>query len=163
MRFRVEHLDFLDGRFDPLAFEIIDYPDDGEFVTPFDPFFIEDLRLTPISDRDGNIETFYVSPLGDNAEAFSQLSVTQHAAFLEAEYCDRSRNIPASLLYEPRTVEIDDDGYYYIQDHLWTCQGSGPSATLHKVPRISRWSPDADWLDTWRTLEPIPAGRSAVK
>ena len=151
-------LDFLDGRFDPLAFDIIDYPDDGEFITPFDPFFIEDMRLSPISDNDGNIDTFYVSPLGNNAEEFSQLSVTEHAAFLEARYCDQSKNIPDSLLYEPRTVEIDDDGYYYIQDHLWTCEGFGAAAVIHKVPRISRWSPDGDWLDTWRTLEPIPSG-----
>ena len=148
--------DLLDGRVDPLAFEIKDYPAHGQFEAPLLPYFIEDFRLSPVGDRDNEQTLTRTSPLGDLADAFRVESPVNHGTFLTEQICNAPagsalesefhHTIPVNFVYQPTYVYVDDEGYYYVRDKFWVCgepSNNGDSRpTMSPIPRISKWTND---------------------
>ena len=122
--------DFLDGRFDPLSFRISNRPDNGEFVAPLYPFFIEDYRT---------------SPGGPYGEAF--YLANPRGNWLEDNVCrvqsgPNRDKIRVDWVYEPEFVHVDDNGKVYMVDRYWECNNSGASS----FPRISTWDRDGNFI-----------------
>ncbi len=122
--------DFLDGRFDPLSFRISDRPDNGEFIAPLYPFFIEDYRTSPGGPYG---EAFYLS---NNRAAWLYANVCQTGSGPNADRID------VDWVYEPEFVHVDDDGKVYMQDRYWQCSASDASS----FPRISTWDRDGNFI-----------------
>jgi len=122
--------DFLDGRFDPLSFRISDRPDNGEFVAPLYPFFIEDYRTSPGGPYG---EAFYLS---GNRAAWLYDNVCQVLSGPNADKID------VDWVYEPEFVHVDDQGKVYMVDHYWQCSASSASS----FPRISTWDRDGNFI-----------------
>ncbi|NND36748.1 MAG: hypothetical protein HKN81_06380, partial [Gammaproteobacteria bacterium] len=97
---------------DPLSFEIVDYPEQGELEAPLRPFFIEDFRLTPIGETE--VKGARTSPLGDNAAEFAALpnpadsrtANEQRGDFLRERYCDVGESIPLNFVFQPTYVHV---------------------------------------------------------
>ncbi len=122
--------DLLDGRVDPLAMTIVDRPQNGEFVAPLLPYFIEDYRT---------------NPAGPYGEAF--FLAGNKPNWLYDNVCrvgsgPTSERIRRDWVYRPRFVQVTDDGTYYMIDQYWRCQASGASAN----ERISKWDRDGNYL-----------------
>jgi hypothetical protein len=136
---------------DPLAFEIVDYPDEGQFEAPLRPFFIEDFRLTPVGETD--VKGVRTSPLGDLAAGFAALpdpadprpANEQRAAYLRENYCDQGLAIPLDFVFQPTYVHVVDDGTYYVRDKFWDCNYPD-----FPGERISKWSQDRELLGEFR-------------
>jgi hypothetical protein len=125
--------DFLDGRYDPLAFEIVERPANGEFVAPLYPFFIEDYRTSPGGPYG---EDFYLS---NNRSNWLYDNVCNVPPYNSMPYSDRLR---VDWVYAPRFIHVTDDGTAFIIDAYWRC---GPS-TASTNPRISKWDADGNFL-----------------
>ncbi|MFL0804858.1 MAG: FG-GAP-like repeat-containing protein [Agarilytica sp.] len=154
-------LDFIDGRFDPLDFKIAEHPEDGEFIAPLRPYFIEDYRVTPVGETgrmQDNVEIF-TSPLLHLAEAFQQEASNARGTFLNDQICNAEpdtfneqtfgNEIPVNFVYQPSYVHVDDDGFSYIRDHFFKCGEDLPlsilqAGDLDPIPRISKWSEDGE-------------------
>ena len=142
---------------DPLSFEIVDYPDQGELEAPLRPFFIEDFRLTPIGETE--VKGARTSPLGNNAADFAALPNPavlqspnqQRGDFLRERYCDVSPPIPIPLnfVFQPTYVHVTDDGTYYVRDKFWDCDNATGFADF-PGDRISKWSRDREFLAEFR-------------
>ncbi len=149
--------DLIDGRVDPLAFEIEDLPANGQFDAPLYPYFIEDFRLTPVGEREEGDNTTRVSPLRHLAEDFSNTDSSVHGTFLNQNICNAAPGslndtefggvIPVNMVYEPSYLYVDDAGFYYIRDMYYACGetpitfgGSQPRGELAAVPRLSKWT-----------------------
>ncbi|MEE4175784.1 MAG: Ig-like domain-containing protein [Xanthomonadales bacterium] len=118
------------GSFDPLHFRITDRPDNGEFVAPLYPFFIEDYRT---------------SPGGPYGEAF--YLANPRSGWLDDNVCrvlsgPNKDKIRVDWVYEPEFVHVDDDGKAYILDRFWECSSGGPTSK----PRISTWDRDGNFI-----------------
>ncbi len=122
--------DFLDGRFDPLSFRISNRPDNGEFVAPLYPFFIEDYRTSPGGPYG---EAFYLS---NNRPNWMNNNVCQ---VVPGPIADR---IAVDWVYEPEFVHVDDQGKVYMVDRYWQCSPSGASS----FARISTWDRDGNFI-----------------
>jgi len=113
--------DLLDGRYDQLAFRIQDPPDNGFFVAPLFPFFIEDHR------------THRINPDG----TYSSWRTERQAE------CENSNiDPPLDKMIDPFYIDVLDDGTVYTLDWWFTCTGGGPD--FNSKERISKWVPDAD-------------------
>jgi len=122
--------DFLDGRFDPLSFRISERPDNGEFVAPLYPFFIEDFRTSPGGPYG---EAFYLAnPRGN----------WLYDNVCQVESGPTADRIRVDWVYEPEFVIVDDDGKVYMQDRFWQCASSSASS----FPRISTWDRDGNFI-----------------
>ncbi len=164
--------DLLDGRVDPLAFEIKDYPPHGQFEAPLLPYFIEDFRLSPVGDRENEQTLTRTSPLGDLADAFRLEDPANHGTFLTNQICNAApgsaneaafnHTIPVNFVYQPTYIYVDDDGYYYIRDKFWVC-GEPPNdgdyrTTMSPIPRISKWNAAGELVamqPLYQTLSPL--------
>ncbi|MEE4330892.1 MAG: Ig-like domain-containing protein, partial [Wenzhouxiangella sp.] len=122
--------DFLDGRFDPLSFRISDRPDNGEFIAPLYPYFIEDFRTSPGGPYG---EAFYLS---SNRGAWLYTNVCQTGSGPNAD------RIRVDWVYEPEFVIVDDSGEAFMQDFYWQCSASDATPR----PRISRWDSDGNFI-----------------
>ncbi len=118
--------DFLSGRFDPLKFEITALPNNGFFVAPLMPYFIEDYRVRP-----GSV----VGDILNNSPT--------PAADLDVAFCDNSQDIPIDFVYSSEFVHVDDDGISYVLDQYWQCGNGLPTPS----PRLSKWDADGIYLD----------------
>ncbi len=164
-------MDFIDGRFDPLDFKITDHPEDGQFIAPLRPYFIEDYRVTPVGETgrmQDNVEIL-TSPLLHLAEAFQQEASNARGTFLNNEICNAEpdtqnaltfpNGIPVNFVYQPSYVHVDDDGFSYIRDHFFKCGEDLPLSSLQAgdldpIPRISKWSEDGE-LEAMHELYPL--------
>jgi hypothetical protein len=122
--------DLLDGRVDPLAMEIVNRPQNGEFIAPLLPYFIEDYRTSPIGPYGEDF--FLANPRGN---------------WLYDNLCRNgtgpsNQRIRRDWPYQPRFVEVTDEGTYFMIDTYWTCQASNADAR----PRISKWDRDGNYL-----------------
>ena len=140
---------------DPLSFKVVNYPEHGDFEAPLRPHFIEDFRLTPLGESD--IEGVRTSPLGDNAEEFSQLpDADSRANFLKEQYCNVGNPIPVNFVYEPTYVHVADSGDYYVRDSFLECSDR---PIFHPLPyereRISKWNGDREFLAHYRLREAL--------
>ena len=148
--------DLIDGRVDPLAFEIEDYPPNGQFEAPLLPYFIEDFRLSPVGEREDERTLARTSPLGSLAAAFAAAPPSTHGTFLTQRICAFGNTIPVNFVYEPTYVHVDDEGFYYVRDKFWVCGESNNNnpdfrADLSPIPRLSKWN-DAGDLVAMRPL-----------
>lgn len=158
--------DLIDGRVDPLAFEIESYPPNGQFEAPLLPYFIEDFRLSPVGEREDERTLARTSPLGDLAADFAEADPQTHGTFLTNRICNAAagsanqvafdNTIPVNFVYEPTYIYVDDNGFYYIRDKFWVCGDSGLQnpdfrPTLSPIPRLSKWN-DAGELVAMRPL-----------
>jgi hypothetical protein len=125
--------DFLDGRFDPLSFEIVERPGNGEFVAPLYPFFIEDYRTSPGGPYG---QDFYLS---NNRSKWLYDNVCRVPPFNSMPYNDR---LEVDWVYAPRFIHVTDEGTAFIIDSYWRCGASSASAN----PRISKWDADGNFL-----------------
>ncbi len=115
-------VDVLDGRRDQLAFRIQDPPDNGFFVAPLFPFFIEDHR------------THRINPDGTYSSFSSEWQ----------DFCENGsgtpRDAPTDVLLDPTYINVTDDGTVYALDKYHTCsEGNGAFFTHY---RLSKWVPD---------------------
>lgn len=122
--------DFLDGRFDPLSFRISQRPNNGEFVAPLFPFFIEDYRTSPGGPYG---EAFYLS---NNRPSWLWNNVCQ---VVPGPAADR---IAVDWVYEPEFIHVDDQGKVYMVDTYWQCSASSANA----IARISTWDRDGNFI-----------------
>ena len=132
--------DFLDNRFDPLEFRIVDRPANGEFVAPLLPYFIEDFRAKPADDPSGSDwETLACPAEPDNGKQLeAKLGVLppgDHRQYVEKCYCDSRDAPPRDFVYAPRYIHVTDDEEYYISDHYWYCQ-PGNGETHQRVSKF---------------------------
>ncbi len=124
--------DVLDGRLDPVAMTIVDRPQNGEFVAPLLPYFIEDFRTSP------------AGPYGD---AF--FLSNNRGKWLYDNVCRVPSSIPngerirRDWVYVPRFVQVTDDGTYFMIDTYWKCSASDATGG---GPRISKWDRDGNYL-----------------
>jgi len=118
--------DFLDGRFDPLAFAIQQQPENGEFIAPLLPYFIEDYRTQP----DGPL-------FGADFQASGQ----NRQNWVYDNHCDGS-GPPRDFVYQPTFMHVEDDGTQYITDRYWRCNPSNAQADR----RVSKWDKDGNYL-----------------
>lgn len=125
--------DLLDGRVDPLAFEIVARPEHGEFIAPLYPFFIEDYRTAPGGPYG---EDFY---LAGNKPNWLYDNVCTVPPFNSMPYNDR---ISLDWVYRPRFVHVTDDGTLFMIDSYWKCGASNAQA----YDRISKWDADGNYL-----------------
>ncbi|NGX17724.1 thrombospondin type 3 repeat-containing protein [Wenzhouxiangella sp. XN24] len=147
--------DLIDGRVDPLRFEIGEYPQHGQFDAPLYPYFIEDFRLTPVGEREEGDNLTRTSPLKHLADEFRLTDPLSHGVFLNDRICNAPAGsveeaefgglIPVNMVYEPSYVHVDDDGFYYVRDKYYVC-GEDPKRNsdfrgeLSPIPRISKWT-----------------------
>ncbi len=160
--------DVLDGRPDPLKFEISEYPAHGQFQAPLYPYFIDDFRLSPVGERENTQTTAKTSPLNDLADGFRLSDPETRGTYLNDNICNApagsasetefNHTIPVDFVYNPTYVYVDDQGYYYVRDYFWVC-GETPKdnlqngGTLDPIPRISKWTDDGK-LVAMRPLYP---------
>jgi|GEM_PF-5319311 len=162
--------DVIDGRADPLEFEIHSYPAAGQFEAPLLPYFIDDFRLTPAGEREDSDTLTRTSPLKHLADDFRLAEPQDRGIFLNDNICNAAPGsleeqefghvIPVDFVYRPSYVYVDDQNFYYIRDSFWTC-GEGengharPDAepVLSSIPRLSKWT-DAGEMVAMRSLYP---------
>ncbi|MEO1574376.1 MAG: hypothetical protein AAFU65_05380, partial [Pseudomonadota bacterium] len=111
--------DLLSSRYDQLSFQLTDQPDNGFFVAPLFPYFIEDHRV-------------------ENEFGLSPPDLNQ----LLRDTCDANFNapLPRNFVYDPRYITTDDDGVTYVSDRFYRCSGND----LTSRPRVSRFIPGPD-------------------
>jgi formylglycine-generating enzyme required for sulfatase activity len=114
--------DEIDGRFDPLWFTISNRPDQGEFVAPLFPFFIEDYRTNP---------TGGLGPLFESSPFF----------YMDQNYCSQGLEPPYDFVYEPAFVHVRDDGVRLVLDHYIGCNDP-----VELYQRLSLWDPDGNFI-----------------
>ncbi|MCB1774376.1 MAG: hypothetical protein KDI88_12220 [Gammaproteobacteria bacterium] len=126
---RGSDLDFLDGRFDPLGFEIVDRPRHGEFVAPLYPFFIEDYRTQP----DGPYADAFDGPEPAGRWFFDNVCVGAERYSIRLDW-----------VHEPKFISVGDDGSAYFIDRFWYCNSSGTVGQSKE--RISRWDAQGNFV-----------------
>jgi len=115
--------DELDGVFDPLSILIPDRPQNGDFVAPLMPFFINDFR-TAVG---GPYGTEFANAGNKPNWLYDNVCQTSNAPYDE--------RIPVDWVYHPRFVYVQDDGTYFMIDSYWRCGASSAST----YERISKW------------------------
>ena len=114
--------DLLSGRYDQLAFAIASAPQNGFFVAPLFPYFIEDHRV-------------------ENAFGLSKPDLD---AFLDAE-CNANPAAfepPVDFTTDPRYITVTDAGIAYVSDNYLICNNAGRN--IERRPRIARFIKNAD-------------------
>ncbi|MGJ8662598.1 MAG: Ig-like domain-containing protein, partial [Marinicella sp.] len=105
---------------DPLNFFIEDYPDDGFFVSPLYPYFIEDYRLEAAIDDDalaqqcidqGNTTPFHVQAIR-NPVYFSVLD-DGSTYVIDYGYVECRQDVGQPPRFEPRIAKFDSAGNYF--------------------------------------------------
>ena len=133
-------------RNDPLAFRIVERPENGEFVAPLLPYFLEDFRLQP-EEIPGNVTAATLSCLTNDTvsprafeDKLAQLDRNQHLAYVDRCHCDNTAlpAPPVELVYEPIYVDVTDDGDHYVRDREFRCN----AGSVSKHQRISKWRDD---------------------
>ena len=129
--------DFIDSRFDPLEFTMVDRPANGNFVAPLFPFFIEDFRTKPPVDDPANYDVC-PDPLTDSQQFETKLAVP-HSNNLNNWvydcYGNQSEDPPRDFIYQPQYIHINDAGEQYLTDRYWKC---GPS-DCSTMPRVAKF------------------------
>ncbi|MEM7017710.1 MAG: Ig-like domain-containing protein, partial [Pseudomonadota bacterium] len=117
--------DFLDGRFDPLSFFIDTQPQNGEFIAPLLPYFIEDYRTQP------------AGPFGEEF-----LLSNNRSQWVYNNYCRNNIDLPWDFVYRPKFIQVTDDGTQFITDWYWFCNPSNAQTE----PRVSKWDKNGNYL-----------------
>ncbi|MEQ9562071.1 MAG: hypothetical protein RLN69_06080, partial [Woeseiaceae bacterium] len=179
--------DVIGGTVDPLEFKIESQPAHGTFEAPLYPYFIEDFRLTPVGEREEGDELTRTSPLKHLADRF-RLALNKptspadgseiRGTVLNQEICVNPSPesqaafngvIPLNFVYQPKYVYVDDQGYFFIQDHFFRCDAGYTefnfyygSGELTAIPRISRWSPEGELVEMMPLVPELTPGYNTV-
>lgn len=122
--------DLLDGRHDPLGFEIVDHPGHGEFVAPLYPFFIEDYRTQPD---------------GPYPQVFDPNNSDPPSQWFYHNVCTSERySIDLDWVYKPKFISVGDDREVFFLDEFWYCNNS--SSNAQPTQRISRWNAEGNFI-----------------
>lgn len=114
--------DLLSGRYDQLAFSLVQQPANGFFVAPLFPYFIEDHRV-------------------ENEFGMTRPELSTYLS----EQCAADPNnfvVPVDYVYEPRYITVDDDGIAYVADRYQYCHRQ--SGQVLADNRIARFTKDSD-------------------
>ncbi|MEM8984462.1 MAG: hypothetical protein AAGC71_15630, partial [Pseudomonadota bacterium] len=134
----------LDDRFDQLSFRIEDPPQNGFFVAPLFPFFIDDHRTHRIN-PDGSYESYFTE-----SQAACQATGAQP---------------DPSVIYQPDYVSVNDDGVMYVLDVFLTCRGSVGNRFVTSEARVARFVPDAngelEYASQWFYSSSVPGDNDA--
>ncbi|MEM7802855.1 MAG: Ig-like domain-containing protein, partial [Chloroflexota bacterium] len=121
---------------DPLWFSIEDDPDNGFFVAPLYPYFIDDYRVTA---------GYSPQIAAAEGEAFAW-SVAQDPNAMRdyiKDLCEediRRTDLPRDFVRGIEYFAVDDDGYTYIYDNFYkACTPGGSTVAPFTRPRISVW------------------------
>ncbi|MEX1265758.1 MAG: HYR domain-containing protein, partial [Woeseia sp.] len=117
-----EDSDLLDGRYDQLSYRISDTPDNGFFVAPLFPFFIEDHR------------THQINPDGTYQSFSNDLQLA-----CEGGQISNDDEIPVDIMLKPQYISVNDDGDVWVLDQYHDC--SPGSKTFSTFPRFAKFSP----------------------
>ncbi|MCR9261589.1 MAG: Ig-like domain-containing protein [Pseudomonadaceae bacterium] len=135
--------DLIDGVFDPLEIRIESRPNNGDFVAPLLPFFIEDYRSSPTGPYG---EEFALLPTGqrddwlyDNVCNNPDFWVDEDGNQINANYRIR-RDFP----YQPQFIHVEDSGDYFLIDRYWQCDMAGTRART--IERLSKWNAENEFL-----------------
>ena len=157
----LEFPDLPGERVDPLTFSIVDQPENGEFVAPLYPYFIEDFRAKPVETPRNMDPNTLACPAGDDLQdgrfldsQLGLLDVQDHIGYIDRCYCISTGVIqpPRDFIYQPDYIHIDDDGRYFVTDNPLFCDGAGgtsPFAT--QEARIASWE-DSQLVDEMGAL-----------
>ena len=131
---------------DPLSFRIDSPPQNGEFVAPLLPFFINDYR----TDKSGSLID-YINAQPDAAtlmdEYIEAVNTKTVWDFLNSEFCLVGNDAPVDFIFEPLFMHVTDDGEQYFLDHALRCDPNGTNSPPWEVyPRISRWDRNGVFL-----------------
>ena len=132
---------------DPLQFKIEQQPENGEFVAPLYPFFINDYRTDKVG---GLVE--YINSQPDAAALLSSYETAVATNALEQwmwdELCEAGVEPPVDFVFKPQFVQVTDDGEQFFFDQYLTCDFLDDH--FRTFPRVSRWSPDGTFLGAVR-------------
>lgn len=136
--------DELDGVFDPLAIQLESFPQQGEFVAPLLPYFIEDFRTSPAGPFG---EDFAIAVANGLGGSWLRENVCANgspwAQDAEGNSISEPYRIPRNWAYAPEFIDVLDSGEYYLIDRYWRCDSGSPAITIR---RISRWSAEHELL-----------------
>lgn len=133
--------DEIGGVFDPLDLAVLSRPENGDFIAPLLPYFIEDFRTSPAGPYG---EAFFTS---DNKSNWLYQNVCNNPEYWQDEaghQIPANRRIARDFVYRPKFIHVEDDGTYYLIDMYWQCEMSSTSAGTN--PRISKWSAEDEFL-----------------
>ncbi len=123
-------IDVLGGVSDPLGISIASRPENGEFVAPLLPFFIEDFR------------TAVGGPYGTEFANSGNKPNWLYDNICRNSSLPSNQRIAVDWVYNPRFVYVQDDGTYFMIDSYWRCGASDASTT----ERISKWDADDNFM-----------------
>lgn len=123
--------DFIDGKFDPVWFSIVEPPAHGQFVAPLLPFFIDDYRVGP---ADG-----YGLDFAQAAE------LNQAGAWIESNVCALDQQPLIDFVYEPLFAHVLDDGTRFVLDSFFTCNDNYEHKAYEHL-RISKWDEKENFI-----------------
>ena len=118
--------DIIDGIPDPLAFVIEQQPDNGEFIAPLYPYFIEDYRTQP------------EGPFGQGF-----LLASNKGEWVWDNHC-QPENVPWDAVYQPKFIHVTDEGVQYIYDRYWICDQNDNRAQTRQ--RVSKWDAEGNYI-----------------
>ena len=130
--------DMLDGVFDPLAINLESRPQNGDFVAPLLPYFIEDFRTTPAGPYG---EEFGFLTTHNARDDWLYENICNNPDYFHINSNDR---ISKAWVYAPKFIHVQDDGTYFLIDSYWQCDMPGTRAETEE--RISKWSADNEFL-----------------
>ncbi len=146
----------IDNTPDPLTFIIDGQPDNGEFVAPLFPYFIEDFRTKPVETPRNMDPTALACPVGDDLQdgrflesQLGLLDVQDHGAYIERCYCELDPTVqpPSNFIYQPDYIHIDDDDRYFVTDNPYFCAAPTTATSFAtQEARIASWQ-DGDLID----------------
>lgn len=139
--------DDIGGLFDPLVFNIVEPPAQGEFVAPLYPTFIEDYRSkptrTPTAD-DPPIADCPATPEELTSGAFLEqqlglMDVGRHDNYVTDCYCAANTEPPRDFVYRPNYVHITDEGLRYVSDNPYVCNNQPGDPGVRNRARLGTW------------------------
>jgi hypothetical protein len=135
------------GIADPLQFKIEQLPQNGEFIAPLYPFFIDDYR----TDEVGGIIDYIGGDAALMASYVQAVNTNSLANWMNTEFCSNAIEAPVDFVFEPQFVQVTDDGEQYFFDQYLVCDPNGTNdPEWATYPRISGWSADRVFLGAAR-------------
>ncbi len=128
---------------DPLWFSIENQPDNGFFIAPLYPYFIDDYRMTAryspqIAAARGEE---YAWQIAQSPQAMRQYMIE----ICEEDY--HRRDLPKDFVNGIEYIAVDDAGYTYIYDNAYRrCTHGGSTISPYTTPRISVWDPEGRYV-----------------
>jgi len=143
---------------DPLWFTVDRQPENGYFIAPLYPYFIDDYRMTAryspqIAQWEGEEFAWQV--------AASQNAMRQYIISLCEENINRT-DLPKDFVSwnggSQKYIAVDDDGYTYLYDWAYRrCTPGGSTIAPNGDERISVWDPHGLYIgEIWRSSDSRP-------